>query len=127
MCYISKGFLDRIDSHYNNFHQLKGQPTQLEKALQKSIIATKEFLNKYYKKTTKPVSSSDYEIPESGPSSTVWINPSPSSTVLINPTNLKSKVMSSETVKRDPPKHEKKLEKENIPQKYLNPLQVRYN
>ena len=117
MCYISKDFLDRIDSHYNNFHQLRRQPTQLGKALQKSIIATKEFLSKYYKKTTKPVSSSDYEIPESSPSSTVSINPSPSSTVLMNPTNPKSKVMLSETVKRDPRKHEKKLEKEKIPHK----------
>ena len=92
MCYICKGFFDRIDSHFNNFHQLKWQSTQMERALQKSIIATKEFLNVYFERKTTPVTSSNNGI----------LEPSPSSTVSINPTNPKLKVMPSETVKREP-------------------------
>ena len=63
----------------------------MERALQKSIIATKEFLNVYFERKTTPVTSSNNEI----------LEPSPSSTVSINPTNPKLKVMPSETVKRD--------------------------
>ena len=98
MCYICKGLFDRIDfnnstiQHFNNFHQLKWQSIQMERPLQKSIIATKEFLNVYFERNTTPVTSSNNEI----------LEPSPSSTVSINPTNPKLKVMPSETVKREP-------------------------
>ena len=90
----------------------------MERALQKSIIATKEFLNVYFERKTTPVTSSNNEI----------LEPSPSSTVSINPTNPKLKVMPSETVKREPLKYQEKIEKENAPPppKCLNPLQVRY-
>ena len=51
----------------------------MERALQKSIIATKEFLNVYFERKTTPVTSSNNEI----------LEPSPSSIVSINPTNPK--------------------------------------
>lgn len=102
MCYICKGFFERIDSHFNNFHQLKRQLDQMKRALQKSIISTKEFLDKYFQKTTTPVTSSDDEV----------VEPSSQSIVSINPTSPELNVNPSETAERDPHQQEKEIEKE---------------
>ena len=95
-CHICKAFFERIDSHYNTFHHLKRNSMQMERALEKSNVLTQEFSNKYYRKNTTPVNSSDNDIAEQ----------SPSSTIATNPIKSKSKVMLSDTVTRDPPEQE---------------------
>ena len=91
----------------------------MKRALQKSIISTKEFLDKYFQKTTTPVTNSDDEV----------VEPSPKSTVSIKPTSPKLKVNPSETAKRNPPQQEKEIEKEKdiekMPQSSLGEIRLR--
>ena len=89
----------------------------MKRALQKSIISTKEFLDKYLQKTTTPVPSPDDEI----------VEPSPQSTVSINPTSPKFKVKPSETAERDPSQQQKEIEKdiETMPQSSSGEIRLR--
>ena len=59
MCHICKCFFERIDTHFHNFHQLKRRSPQMIQHLQKSTLATNDFLNMYYSKTNLPENSSD--------------------------------------------------------------------
>ena len=64
MCHICKSFFERIDTHFHNFHQLKRQSPQMTKSLQKSTLATKDFVNMYYSNTNLPETSSSDEFDE---------------------------------------------------------------
>lgn len=88
----------------------------MKRALQKSIISTKEFLDKYFQKTTTPVTSSDNEV----------VGPSPQSIVSINPTSPELNVNPSETAERDPHQQEKEIEKdiEKMPQSSSGEIRI---
>ena len=75
----------------------------MKRALQKSIISTKEFLDKYFQKTTTPVTNSDDEV----------VEPSPKSTVSIKPTSPKLKVNPSETAKTRKRNRKRKRHRKN--------------
>ena len=88
----------------------------MKRALQKSIISTKEFLDKYFQKTTTPVTSSDDEV----------VEPSSQSIVSINPTSPELNVNPSETAERDPHQQEKEIEKdiEKMPQSSSGEIRI---
>ena len=64
MCHMCKCFFERIDTHLHNFHQFKRRSPQMIKHLQKSTLATNDFLNMYFSKTNLPEYSSSDEFDE---------------------------------------------------------------
>ena len=103
--YICKAFFEQLDSHLNNFHQLKRQSGQMNKAIEKLAILTKLFLRKYFSKTNSAVASSDDEF-------------DPWHTTTSKPL---SNVVPSESIKKEPEKKNKRYSKKNmIPRKSPN-------
>ena len=100
MCHICKAFVEQLDSHLNNFHQLKRQSGQMNRAIGISTGLTKKFLRKDFSKTTPPVASSSDEFDP------------PHTSTTHKPL---SNVVPYESIKKQPEKKQKTFQNENDP------------